>query len=95
MWIGYDCIILPGSKIGKGSVVGARSVVTGTIPPYSVYVVNKVIKKRFPQAIIDRIQHINYSNINHNKGDLYQAYCDTEITEENIEEIISAFVKQE
>ena len=95
VWIGYDCIILPGSKIGKGSVVGARSVVTGTIPPYSVYVVNKVIKKRFPQAIIDRIQHINYSNINHNKGDLYQAYCDTEITEENIEEIISAFVKQE
>lgn len=38
VWIGYDCIVLAGAKIGKGSVIGARSVVTGTIPPYSVYV---------------------------------------------------------
>jgi acetyltransferase-like isoleucine patch superfamily enzyme len=41
VWIGYDCIILSGSRIGKGSVIGARSVVTGIIPPYSVYVGNK------------------------------------------------------
>lgn len=35
-WIGARVIILPGITIGKGSVVGAGSVVTKNIPPYSV-----------------------------------------------------------
>lgn len=42
VWIGYESLILSGSHIGKGSVIGARSVVKGEIPPYSVYVGNKL-----------------------------------------------------
>ncbi|MGE5466078.1 MAG: acyltransferase [Ignavibacteria bacterium] len=32
VWIGTGCLLLPGAEIGDGSVVGARSVVTGSFP---------------------------------------------------------------
>ena len=38
--IGIGSIILPGVKIGQGSIVGAGSVVTKNIPKYSVYAGN-------------------------------------------------------
>lgn len=40
VWVGFDCIVLPGVSIGEGSVIGARSVVYENIPPYSVAVGN-------------------------------------------------------
>lgn len=92
MWIGYDCIILPGARIGKGSVIGARSVVVGVIPPYSIYVANKVIKKRFDDEIIKKLKDIDFSKVEHKFGDAYQRYCTDCITEENVEEIMNAFV---
>jgi serine acetyltransferase len=36
VWIGFDTCILPGVRIGEGSVVGARSVVTEDVPPMTV-----------------------------------------------------------
>jgi acetyltransferase-like isoleucine patch superfamily enzyme len=36
VWIGFDCVILPGVTIGDGSVVGARSVVTEDVPPFTI-----------------------------------------------------------
>lgn len=93
VWIGYDSIILAGSRIGKGCVIGARSVVTGDIPPYSVYVANKVIKQRFPKEIIERIEDIDFSTIRHSKGDVYQQFYKTEINEQNVNEIMQAFIK--
>ncbi len=36
VWIGSRVIILPGVHVGKGSVIGAGSVVTKDIEPYSI-----------------------------------------------------------
>ena len=35
-WIGFDVCVLPGVTVGQGSVVGAKSVVTEDVPPYTV-----------------------------------------------------------
>ncbi|MEX0721745.1 MAG: acyltransferase [Balneolaceae bacterium] len=37
VWIGCRCIILKGVTIGKGAVVAAGSVVTKSIPPYTIF----------------------------------------------------------
>jgi acetyltransferase-like isoleucine patch superfamily enzyme len=46
-WIGLGCVILPGSRIGENSVIGARSVVTGEIPQNSLAIGSpaKVVRK--------------------------------------------------
>ncbi|MBN1304191.1 MAG: 2,3,4,5-tetrahydropyridine-2,6-dicarboxylate N-acetyltransferase, partial [Anaerolineales bacterium] len=35
-WIGTGSVILPGITIGEGAVVGANSVVTKNVEPYTV-----------------------------------------------------------
>jgi maltose O-acetyltransferase len=48
VWIAYRAIILPGVTIGEGAVVGAGSVVTKDVEPYSIMagVPAKIIGKR-------------------------------------------------
>ncbi|GGA63246.1 putative lipopolysaccharide biosynthesis O-acetyl transferase WbbJ [Flavobacterium palustre] len=47
VWLGESVCILPGITIGEGCIVGALSVVTKSIPPYSIAAGNpaKVVKK--------------------------------------------------
>ena len=49
VWIGANSTILDGVTIGRGSVIGAGSVVTHDIPPFSVAfgVPAKIIKQRY------------------------------------------------
>lgn len=55
VWIGDGTIIMPGVKIGQGAVIGANSVVTKDIPPYSIAVGQpcRPIKYRFSKLKIN------------------------------------------
>jgi acetyltransferase-like isoleucine patch superfamily enzyme len=48
-WIGAGACILPGIEIGNGAIVGAMSVVTRNIDPYSVAVGNPAKQIKFRQ----------------------------------------------
>ena len=48
VWIGANCVVLPGLTVGTGSVVGAGSIVTKDVPEFAVVVGNpaRVIRHR-------------------------------------------------
>ena len=59
VWIGHGVTIVSScEKIGNGAVIGAGSVVTKDVPPYSIVtgVPAKVIKYRFSEEIINALE---------------------------------------
>ena len=45
VWIGFNSIVLKGSRIGARTIVAAGSIVMGDVPPDSLYVGNEVRRK--------------------------------------------------
>lgn len=43
VWIGFDAVLLKGVRIGEGAVIGARSVVTRDVEPYTVVAGNPAV----------------------------------------------------
>lgn len=62
VWIGFNATILSGVKIGDGAVVGACSVVTRDVPPYSIVAGNPatVRKYRFRPDQIEALLKIKW-----------------------------------
>lgn len=60
VWIGTRATILPGARIGSGTIIGAGAVVSGDIAPYSLVAGNpaRVIRQRFETATIARLLDI-------------------------------------
>lgn len=88
VWIGYNSLILPGTVIGQGAIIGAGSVARGNIEPYSIYVGDKVIRKRFNDKVIERLLKIDYSKLT---DDIVKKEIETfsqDVNEENVEELI-------
>ena len=58
-WLGVNAVVMPGVTVGKGTVVGANSVVTSDVSPYSVVAgaPAKVIKKRLDFIPPRKIDH--------------------------------------
>ena len=63
VWIGANCIIFEGVKIGDGAVIAAGSIIRHDVPPYAVVVsVDKIIKYRFSKDVIDKLLKIQWWN---------------------------------
>lgn len=60
VWIGANCVILPGVSIGENSVIGAGSIVTKNIPENVVAVGNPC---RILREINDRDKEYYYKNL--------------------------------
>jgi acetyltransferase-like isoleucine patch superfamily enzyme len=64
VWIGRDALILSGTTIGNGAIIGARSVVRGTVPPYAIVAGTpaKVLRPRFSPEVVAELQRICWWN---------------------------------
>ena len=53
VWLGRECVVMPGVKIGDGAIVAAYSVVTRDVAPYTVAGGNpaRFIKNRFDEEL--------------------------------------------
>ena len=66
-WIGHGATIMAGVTLGNGSVVGAGAVVTKDVAPYEIVagVPAKPIRRRFPEAISEKLEAIAWWNWDH------------------------------
>ncbi len=64
VWIGANATILAGIKIGDGAIIGAHSLVTKDVEPYSIVVgvPAKVIRYRFDRDTIQKLLEIKWWN---------------------------------
>ncbi|MBI5204619.1 MAG: CatB-related O-acetyltransferase [Nitrospirae bacterium] len=62
VWIGDSVIILPGVQVGDGAIIGAGSVVTKNVPPYTIVggVPAKKIRDRFSDKIKEQLLQIKW-----------------------------------
>jgi len=62
VFIGSNSIILAGVSIGRGSIIGAGSIVTKNVPKYSIVAGNpaKIISKRFDDSMIEYLENLKW-----------------------------------
>lgn len=68
VWIGANAILLGGINIGDGAVVGAGSVVTKDVEPYTIVAGNpaKAIKKRFDEETLRKLHKSKWWDLDEN-----------------------------
>ncbi len=89
VWIGEGATIMAGVKIGNGAVIGTKSVVTKNVDAYTIVAGNpaKVIRKRFDDDIINKLENIQWWSWEISKILKYKNL----MLSENISDFIKAF----
>lgn len=83
VWIGRESVIMPGVKIGDGSIIGAYSIVTKDVPPYTMVGGNpaKFIKKRFHDELIELLMKLKWWDFEAEKlVEFLPLLCDADLT---------------
>ncbi len=64
VWVGFEAVILPGVTIGRGAIIGSKSVISEDVPPYAVVVGNpgRIIKYLSPTDTMQNIRIEEYMN---------------------------------
>lgn len=62
VWIGQDATIMPGIHIGDGAIIGANSLVSKDVEPYTIVAGNpiRVIRMRFDDELIDLLERFKW-----------------------------------
>lgn len=84
VWLGRECVVMPGVTIGDGAIVAAYSVVAGDVEPYAVVGGNpaRLIKKRFSRELIGLLLRLRWWDFPPEKlADFLPVLCN-----ENLEE---------
>ena len=88
VWIGQGAVILGGSVLRQGCVIGAGTVVSCEVPPYAVYVDHRIIKYRFEPEICRKLQTIDYSRFDKKVIDRIKGWHRIEINKNNIDDFL-------
>lgn len=93
VWIGENAIILSGVTIEQGAIVAAGSVVVKSVPPYAIVGGNpaKIIKNRFSDDVIQKLQTIDWSKVNQAKIISSLDLLYEEIDSSNVDDILKRF----
>lgn len=81
VWIGANAIIMQGVSVGTGAVIGAGSVVTKNVPPYTIVagVPARVVRRRFSEGLAERMLDSKWWELNDKElGRVADKACDPE-----------------
>jgi virginiamycin A acetyltransferase len=89
VWIGSNSIIMPGVKIGRGSVIGGGSVVTRDIPMYSIAYGNPAVvkSKRFKNDKIEFLENLKWWNWNVKEIKKHKVFFNLNINKFSVEDL--------
>lgn len=79
VWIGNRALIMQGVTIGDGAVVGAGSIVTKDVEPYTIVAGNpaRVIRKRFDDETVEKLLKLQWWNMSEEElkkyGDCFES----------------------
>lgn len=96
VWLGADCMVFSGVKIGKGAIIAAGAIVTKDVPPYAIAGGNpaKIIRFRFSEEIIRELLPVKLADIPENilRDNIDKLYKKIETAEDvrKIKEIIAS-----
>ncbi len=62
VWIGQNVTILPGTHIGDGAIIGARSVVSGNVEAYTIVAGNpaRLVRRRFDPELQGLLEQLKW-----------------------------------
>ena len=89
VWFGDNVTILPEVEVGDGSIIGAGSVVSGNVPPYSIVIgiPAKVIKYRFNKEVREFLLNLKWWNWDENKIRRNKKFFKSNLNSHSVNEI--------
>lgn len=95
VWLGRECVVMPGVTIGDGAIVAACSVVAKDVEPYTIVGGNpaRLIRKRFSQELIELLLLLRWWDFPPEKlADFLPVLCceDLESVQDTIRNLLDA-----